>query len=67
MTFLLIFNDLKYGKNSWFCCNGYSYAVFTILFFYKSQVEEIRKALTKEKKKAIERTLLLLFYYFFRT
>ena len=40
---------------------------FLQFFFLKSQVEELRKALTKEKKKAIELTLLLLFYYFFRT
>ena len=39
ITFLLLFNDLKYGKNSLFCCNGYSHAIFTIIF-YESQVEE---------------------------
>ena len=48
ITFLLLFNDLKYGKNSLFCCNGYSQAIFTILF-YESQVKELRKAFTKEK------------------
>ena len=31
--------DPKYGKNSLFCRNGYSYANFTVLFFYESQVE----------------------------
>ena len=45
----MLFNDLKYGKNSLFCCNGYSYAIFTILF-YESQEKELRKAFTKEKK-----------------
>ena len=65
ITFLLLFNDLKYGKNSLFCCNGYSHAIFTIIF-YESQVEEIRKAFTKEKKNIkVLMTLLLLFYYFF--
>ena len=48
ITFLFLFNDLKYGKNSLFCCNGYSHAIFTILF-YESQVEELRKVFTKEK------------------
>ena len=46
ITFLLLFNDLKYGK---ICCNGYSHAVFTILF-YESQVEELRKAKLQKKK-----------------
>ena len=32
------------------CCNGYSYAIFTI-FFYESQVKYLRKAYTKEKKR----------------
>ena len=49
ITFLLLFNDLKYGKNSLFCCNGYSHAIFTIMF-YESQVEELRKAFTREKR-----------------
>ena len=44
ITFLLLFNDLKYGKNSLFC---YSHAIFTILF-YESQVKELRKSFTKE-------------------
>ena len=67
ITFLLLFNDQKYGKNSLFCCNRYSHAIFTI-FFYESQVEELRKASTKEKKNIkVLMTLLLLFYYFFIT
>ena len=49
IAFLLFFNDLKYGKNSLFCCNGYNHAIFTIIF-YKSQVEELRKAFTKGKR-----------------
>ena len=49
ITFLLLFNDLKYGKNSLCCCNGYSHIIFTILF-YESQVEELIKAFTKEKR-----------------
>ena len=60
ITFLLLFNDLKYGKNSLFCCN--SHAIFTIIF-YESQVEELRKAFTKEKKNIkVLMTLLLLFW-----
>ena len=67
ITFLMLINDLKYGKNSLFCCNGYSHAIFTIIF-YESQVGELRKAFTKEKKNIkVLRTLLLLFYYFFMT
>ena len=67
-TFLLLFNDLKYGKNSLFCCNGYCHAIFTILF-YESQVKhQVRKAFTKEKKNLkVLMTILLLFYYFFMT
>ena len=61
IMFLLIFNDLKYGKNSLFSCNGYSHA----FFFFKSQVEDLRKAFTKEKK--VQMTFLLLFYDFFMT
>ena len=49
INFLWLFNDLKYGKNSLFCCKGYSHAIFTIIV-YESQVEELRKALTKENK-----------------
>ena len=37
MAFLLFFNSLKFGKTSLFCCNGYSHAIFTIIF-YESQV-----------------------------
>ena len=67
ITFLLLFNDLKYDKNSLFCCNGYSHAFFTILF-YEKQVKELRKAFTKEKKIfKVLMTFLLLFYYFFMT
>ena len=47
--FLLLYNDLEYGKNSLFCCNGYRHAIFTILY-YESHVEELRKAFTKDKK-----------------
>ena len=58
------FNDLKYGKNSLFCCNGYCHAIFTILF-YESQVEELRKAIKKRKRKSTNDffiAVLLLFY-----
>ena len=60
----MLFNDLKYGKNSLFCCN--SNAIFTI-FFYESQAEQLRKAFTKEKKggKSVKNffiAVLLLFY-----
>ena len=44
----MLFNDLKFDKNLLFCCNGYSHAIFTILF-HESQVEYLRKAFTKEK------------------
>ena len=60
ITFILLFNDLKFGKNSLFCCNGYSLAIFTIIF-HGSQVEYLRKAFTKELKKK-NSAYLLLFY-----
>jgi hypothetical protein len=67
MTFLLLFNSLKIGRTSLFCCNGYSHAIFTILF-YESQVEQLRKSFTKEKnEKKVLMTFLLLFYYIFMT
>ena len=47
MTFLLLLYDLKLGENSLFCCNGYSDAIFTILF-YESQVKYLIKAFTKK-------------------
>ena len=50
MTFLLLFNDLKFGKSSLFYCNGYRHAIFKILFD-ESQVVYLRKAFTKEEKK----------------
>ena len=37
MTFLLPFNDLKYGKSSLFCCNGYRHALLKILFKEKKE------------------------------
>ena len=52
MTFLLIFNDLKFGKSSLLCCNGYRDAILKILF-YESQVEYLRKAFTKKRRKKI--------------
>ena len=33
LTFLLLFNSLKFSKTSLFCCNGYSHAILTILFY----------------------------------
>ena len=42
------FNNLKFGK-SLFCCNGYIHAILEI-FFFESQVENLRKTFTKEKK-----------------
>ena len=47
MTFLLLFNDLKFGKSSLFCCNGYRHAIFTIIFF-ESQVEYLKEPLKKK-------------------
>ena len=47
-TFLLLFNSLKFSKTSLFGCNGYSHAIFTIIF-YESQEEQLRKSITKEK------------------
>ena len=44
--------DQKYGKNSLFCRNGYSYANFTILFFMNLKLNIFFIA------------VLLLFYYF---
>ena len=48
MTFLLLFNYLKFGKSLLFCCNGYRHSIF-IIIFYESQVEYLKKAFTKEK------------------
>ena len=39
--------------------------VTVMQFFFKSQVEDLRKAFTKEKK--VQMTFLLLFYDFFMT
>ena len=67
MTFLVLFNSLKFGNISLFCCNGYSHAIFTILF-YESQVEKLRKSFTKEKNgKKMLMTFLLLLNYIFMT
>ena len=49
LTFLLLFKELKYGKSSLFCCNGYRYALFKIIFLWISS-RYLRKALTKEKR-----------------
>ena len=46
ITFLLLFNDLTFGKSSLFCCNGYRHDISKI-HFYESQVEYLRKAFTK--------------------
>ena len=45
MTFLLLFNSLKFSKtSSWLqSCNFYN-------FFYDSQVEQLRKSIIKAKK-----------------
>ena len=47
ITLLLLFNGIIFDKSSLFCSNG---AIFTILF-NESQVEYLREAFTKEKKK----------------
>ena len=49
MTFLLLFNDLKYGKSSLFYCNGYRHALFKIIFLWISS-RYLGKALAKEKR-----------------
>ena len=46
MTFLLHFNDLKFGKSSLFCCNGYRYEIFKTISY-----EYLRETFTKETKK----------------
>jgi hypothetical protein len=67
ITFLLLFNDLKYGKNSLFV-EMITVMQFLQFFFYESQVKELRKAFTKEKNNfKVLMTVLLLFYYFFMT
>ena len=65
MTFLLLFNDLKFGKSSLFCCNGYRHAIF-IFFFYESQVEYLRKAFTKENffKKVLMNFIAVLLHFY---
>ena len=66
MTFLLLFNSLKFGKTSLFCCNGYSHVIFTILF-YESQVEYLRKSFTKEinfKKSANDFFIAVLLHFY---
>ena len=59
ITFLLLSNDLKLCKNSLFCCNGYSHAIFTSRRTKKSIYK--RK---KEHKSANDPFIadLLLFY-----
>ena len=65
ITFLLLFNDLKYDKNSLFCANSYSYAIFTVLF-YELQVDELWIAFTKEKKNIkLLMTLYCCFIFFY--
>jgi hypothetical protein len=66
MTFLLVFNDLKFGKSSLFCYNGYRHAIFTIIF-YDSQVEYLIKALTKEKngKKIVNDFFIAVLLHFY--
>ena len=65
VTFLLLFNSLKFSKTSLFCCNGYSHAIFTILF-YESQVEQ-QRLIPKEKNEKEVLMTLWLFYYIFMT
>ena len=50
ITFFLLFNDLKYGTNSLFCCNGYSHAIFKKKNS-ESQVEELIQAFKQKKKR----------------
>ena len=66
MTFLLLFNDLKFGKSSLFRCNGYRHAIFTIIF-YESQVEYLRKSFIKEKnlKKSVNDFIIAVLLHFY--
>ena len=48
-TLLLLVYGLKFGKSSLFCCNGYSHAISTILF-YESRVK-FKKSVYKRKKR----------------
>ena len=60
LLFLLLFNDLKYGKSSLFCCNGYRHALFIIIFFYISS-KYLKKA--KENRENREKNVNDFFYY----
>ena len=43
MTFLLLFNDQKFGKSSLFCCNGYRHAILELFFMnLKRIVHELK-------------------------
>ena len=50
ITFLLLFNYLKYGKSSLFCCNGYRHALLKIIFLWISS-RYLRNHLQKKKEK----------------
>ena len=66
MTFLLLLNDLKYGKSSLFCWNGYRHAFLKILFLWIS-CRYLWKALTiekSEKKNFNDFFIAVLFYLY---
>ena len=65
MTFLLLFNSLNFKKTSLFFCNGYSHVIFTILS-YESQVEQLRKSISKEKmeKSANDFSIAVLLHFY---
>ena len=48
--FSLLFYDLNFSKNSLFCCNGYSNAIFTIISFMN--LKENIKEKSKERKES---------------
>ena len=78
MTFLLLFNDIKFGMSYLFCCNGYRHAIFFLNYEsqveylkqaftkkkYESEVEYLKKAFTKEEEKELNYFFIAVFFIF---
>ena len=63
ITFLLLFNELKFYKSPLLCCNGYSHAIFTILFLWISSIISM-KSIKKRKKKNNDLFITCLLHFY---
>ena len=66
MTFLLLFNNQKFGKSSLFGCNGYRHAIFIIIFLWiLSRISKKSRYKRKKWRKSVKDFFIAVLLHFY--